>query len=158
MTAAEAIQKEIDREKEELDGLDKEEKRLSDALAQNPPNPRALVEQLLEVLKKILHKKDFEEEIEGKKKALAAVTAHPDTPLAAIDEEIAREEKQAAEVGRKAQDLREKAYREQKEGQAEQAKADRADAKKLSDEFDLELARLRGKHEARRAVQHAKQQ
>jgi hypothetical protein len=155
MTAAEAIQKTIDREKKELAGLEDEEKRLWTALenAATDEARREVAEQLIRVMRMILHREDYEQEIEGKKAALAAVNADRDHALRAIDREIAAENEKAMEHARKAQELREQALRDQQQGHAEQAKTAREQAARLSHEFDLELARLRGKREARRAVE-----
>jgi hypothetical protein len=114
-----------------------------------------ITKQLLEVLIKLVHREELEEEIEGKKKALRAAKDSPDDPVGGIDSEIDSEMAKAAEVGRKAQELREKAWKDEQQGKKDDAKKARDEAKKLSHEHDLELARLRGKGEARRAVQRA---
>ncbi len=159
MTPAQAIQKEIDREQKELDGLEDEKKRLTEKmekeLQKKNKADRSTLEQLIELLGKLLHKHELEQEIEGKKKALAAANARPNDPIGGIDEEYDTEWKRADEIGRKAQGLREKAWRDHLDGKEDAARKAREEAKALSAEFDLELARLRGKSEARRAVQKA---
>jgi hypothetical protein len=63
------IQKAIDREKKELAGLEDEEKRLWTALenAATDEARREVAEQLIRVMRMILHREDYEQEIEGKK-------------------------------------------------------------------------------------------
>jgi hypothetical protein len=158
MTIAEAIEKEIAREKAELAGLEAEENRLWAALekAATEEARRQVAEQLVRVMNMILRRAEYEQEIEGKKVALAAANADPEDPIGAIETELANEEVKAADHARKAQALREQAWRDQQEGKLDNAKKARAEAKKLSDEFDLELARIRGKRQALRAAKRAK--
>lgn len=155
MTPSEAIEKEIEKEKKELEDLDAEEKRLRKELLDNPNGPkhREALWELLEVVRKLIRRAESEQEIEGKRKALAAAQASPNDPLGGIDAEIDAEMKKADEIGRKAQELREKAWQDEQAKKKDDAQKAREEAKRLSDEFDLELARLRGKREARRAVE-----
>ena len=155
MTAAEAIQKEIEREEQLLKGLEakaeKQSKEMVEAIDDDVKR-LALTRKLRDTLQRLI---DGQNEIEGKKLALAAVKAKPDDPVGAIDAEYDAEHKKADELGRKAQALREKMFLDHPYSKDPPPPETAAELKKLSDEFDAELAKLRGKSFARTAVSAA---
>ncbi len=151
MTPIEAIEKEIEREEEELKSLDKEAEDLTGKMTDAAGNTDFdMVRKLSELLRRLMNGK---QEIEGKKLALAAVKAKPNDPAGAIQAEYDAEHKKADELGRKAQELREKIFKEHRGEPIPEETARKL--KEMNDEFDEELARLRGKSIALGAVRAA---
>lgn len=156
MTPTEAIQKEIEREEQELKDIDAEHdelvQKMVDAMDDKAKRD-ALIPQLREVARRQMN---ASYEIEGKKLALAAVTAKPNDPVGAIDAEYDAEYKKAAELGRKAQALREKIFLDRpplpwdpNNPPPPPPKETVDELAKLNEEFEAEMARLRGKSIAR---------
>jgi DNA repair exonuclease SbcCD ATPase subunit len=140
MTPSEAIEKEIKREEKELKDLENELQKMAN---KNYPTPRDFA---LAVRPLVLRVIDMQNEIEGKKLALSAVKAKPDALVAAINTEYDAEHKKADELGRKVQAMREKIFLDHLDPKnPPPAKSTLEELKKLDQEFDSELAKLRGK-------------
>jgi hypothetical protein len=160
MSPLEAIQNEIEREQAELARLDEE---LARTLKKTRPLPQdidvlvGLVERIVEIFQRQLDQEPYEEEIRGKQELLKAAQENPDNPTGAIAEFIDEETRAAHKLGRRAQRLREEAWRDEQAGNDAEAQKKRDEAKKLGDQHRLQLARLRGKIRAGREVQRVLQ-
>ena len=150
MTPAQAIEKEIEREEQDR-------KKANEKFDQAIKDWRVAVggkkgELFLSMMDTWGEEINIGLEIEGKRLALAAVTAHPDDPIGAIDAEYTAEHKKLDQLGREAQALRERLFLNHPYSKDPPPRRYTDELRTMDAEFAAELGRLRGKSIARAAV------